>query len=127
MSELTPPTICPHCGYSLQPDISVARAGWVISQQYVFYNGAFIELSPTHRAILHTLVRAYPHGLHIDALQSRVSYGDSNVITTQVCHLRKKLRDLGLPVPISTTQEGYLWSDAPVPHRAYSHQWRKSA
>lgn len=120
MSEPEPPTICPHCGYSLQRDATVVnRAGWVLNHQYVFHNSMFIELSPTHRSLLLTLALAHPHALTVDVLQNRVCYGDSNVITTQVCNLRKKLRELGLPVPIMTTSAGYIWSDEPVPHASY--------
>lgn len=126
---------CPCCGDPRPPvtwgDLSVSmEAG-------AFWRDRRIALSPQRLSLLHHLARRAPAAVCRDALLlgSFSEEVQGNVLTVQVAHLRRILREAGLPLTVACawgqgyrlerTREALQGSVAPPPrHRAQMAKMR---
>jgi len=106
--------ICPSCGYSLTADAPVERDGWLIEPRNgVSYQGVPVFTRMAWVQILYAA--ACSRGIvSTEVLRARISDSErSNVVASQIALMRKRLRALGLPVPIVTVRgdyiSGYRW------------------
>lgn len=102
--------ICANCGLSVEPDEPVERDGWWISAfGQVLYNNERVQLRPAGAGLLYA-VAATRGPINRVALLARISETESdNLFSVQLSHLRRALRDHGLPVPFVT-----LWGTGKI-------------
>lgn len=105
--------ICSRCGYNMIADTPVKRDGWDINPNgAVSYRGQRLPMPQTWAQVLLSVARAGFIGR--SALLDRISFTENdNVLSAQVCKLRRSLREQGVPDPIETIHgRGYAWASA---------------
>lgn len=115
--------LCPHCGFDLRKDEMIELDGFRFDPRGgIFFNGDTLRLRPSWQIILATLAKAAPRPVSAAALADRTgSEGDAADVTlrTQICAVRKRLRDIGVPIPFRTEWgRGYRWVSADAIERA---------
>jgi len=108
---------CPHCGYDLQLDGAVLINDFSMMGPMapLWWGEQVVKLTSAERMICYTLMKAYPSPVRISVLLDRVdSESDDNLIAVYLSRIRKKLREAGAPMPITSSRgryenRGYVW------------------
>jgi DNA-binding response OmpR family regulator len=109
--------ICPCCGTDIALDepIVINDFSMLGAGRPLFYRDVMVSLTHGEALICWSLMKAYPGFLTLSAIAERISERDleapDNLVRVLVCRIRKKLRDLGAPVPIVTLSQhhAYEW------------------
>jgi DNA-binding response OmpR family regulator len=97
--------ICPHCGYDLVIDAPVILNDFSMlnSLAPLYYRGQVIRLTPAERCVAWTLIKAFPRAVRLGVILDRLgSDAEGNVIDVYLSRIRKKLRDIGAPIPFES-------------------------
>jgi DNA-binding response OmpR family regulator len=95
---------CPHCGYDLRLDTPILLNDFSMMSSYshLRWRGEAIPLTSSERLLCYTLMKAYPSPVKLGVILDRIgSEASGNVIDVYVCRIRKKLRKIGAPNPIT--------------------------
>lgn len=95
--------ICPHCGFDLERDEPVDRAGIAIDPFGICqFHGQPLRLTRSERQILFAIVKADGAILSRAVLAERVGYeGDHNVVDVFLTRIRNKMKPIA-PPPLET-------------------------
>lgn len=107
---------CPHCGYDLARDAPLFLNGFSMlgPDSPLYYNGQRIRLTGMEAALCWTLMKACPRPVRIDVILDRIgSEGEYNCISVLLTRIRKKLKAIGVTMPIEPMRHhggrGYTW------------------
>lgn len=113
MTDTHQSPFCPSCGHNLVADQVVHLGNWSVSPSESRYKGLHVPLTPQQQVILHTVAAGNGRTVGKNALLNRSSDAENlpNIITVQVCRIRKVTRRLGIPSPIETVWgRGFRWN-----------------
>lgn len=108
---------CPGCGHDLIADAPIVIDEWSTYGDGfpILYNGQALVLPPAQRQVIHTLMKAYPRVVKVDAILNRIgSEGSAQVIAVHTSRLKRTLLALGIPCPVMNLfGEGYTFRPNP--------------
>jgi DNA-binding response OmpR family regulator len=96
---------CPHCGFDLVQDAPILLGDFAMMSSIspLQWQGHSIKLTAAERNLMWTLMKAAPRPVRFDVILDRIgSESEGNVIDVYMSRIRKKLRDLGAPVPFDS-------------------------
>jgi DNA-binding response OmpR family regulator len=85
---------------------------------YLYWGMEVVALTASERSICYSLMKAYPDPVRVDVLLDRLdSEATGNAVDVYVHRIRKKLKTLGAPNPISAMRNrnhprAYIWRPA---------------
>lgn len=110
--------LCPHCGFNTEPDTTTELDGFLLDpvRGRCVYHGQPVALSLMEASFLHTLAKAPGKPIRFDALANRMGSSSELPANTQrvfANRIRRKLREIGAPVPFKPVYGvGFVWDVA---------------
>lgn len=110
-------SICPHCGFDLEPDKLIERDGFRLDPRGTTdFNGHPVRLTRAQSIFLASVAKVAPRPISYGALIDRMGIEgrhERNVLSVQMSHLRKRLDAFDIPLPIQAVRSvGYQWKGA---------------
>lgn len=104
---------CSHCGHSLSHDLPVIIGDWNIDPSGVTtFKGERVRLMARENEVLFVIAKARGRAINIMSIEIRIGFdGESNVIQSHVCRIRKKMIEVaGFHTIESVSGCGYRWA-----------------
>lgn len=103
---------CSHCGHSLSHDLPVVIGDWNIDPSGVTtFKGQRIPLTAQENEVLFVIAKARGKAVNNLSIEIRIGFeGDSNIVTTTISRVRKKMEAVaGFNTIETVPYRGYRW------------------